>query len=111
MNQSLKIKQVPILLIFLSSLIFPQTREYVEETHDNGMPKIITIFKQSGNTIIISKRTYWYKNGQKQKEGTYKNGLWNGKWTYWNKEGIRYAEGQFKNGKLHGIYNLSLIHI
>jgi len=104
-NQSLKIKQVPVLLIFLSPLIFSQTREYVEETHDNGMPKIITIFKQPGNTIIITKRTYWYKNGQKQKEGTYRNGLWNGKWTYWNKEGIRYAEGQFRNGKLHGIYN------
>ena len=67
MNQSLKIKQVLVLLIFLSSLIFSQTREYVEDTHDNGMPKIITNFKQSGNTIIITKRTYWYNNGQKQK--------------------------------------------
>ena len=98
-------KQVPVLLIFLSGLIFPQTREFVEETYDDGMPKIITTLKQSGNTIIITKRAYWYNNGQKQKEGTYKNGLWNGKWTYWNKEGIRYAEGQFRNGKLHGIYN------
>ena len=105
MNQSSKIKQVPVLLIFLSSLIISQTREYVEETHANGIPKIITIFKQSGNTIIITKRAYWYNNGQKQKEGTYRNGLWNGKWTYWNKEGIRYAEGQFSNGKLHGVYN------
>ena len=105
MNQSLKMTQVPVLLIFLSTLIFPQTREFVEKTHDNGMPKIITIVKESNNKIIITKRTYWYKNGQKQKEGTYKNGLWNGKWTYWNKQGLRYAEGQFRNGKLHGIYN------
>ena len=105
MNKSLKLKLVPFLLIFLSALVFPQTREFVEETYDDGMPKIITIFKQSGNSIIITKRTYWYSNGQKQKEGTYKNGLWNGKWTYWNKQGIRYAEGQFKDGKLHGIYN------
>ena len=54
-------------------------------------------------TFVFEKANTFKK--PKQKEGTYQNGLWNGKWTYWNKKGIRYAEGQFKDGKLHGTYN------
>ncbi|GIS71535.1 MAG: hypothetical protein CM1200mP10_11120 [Candidatus Neomarinimicrobiota bacterium] len=68
MNKSLKLKQVPFLLIFFSALIFPQTREFVEETYDDGSQKIITIFKQSGNSIFITKRTYWYSNGKNKKK-------------------------------------------
>jgi len=73
-NKSLKLKLVPFLLIFLSAFIFSQTREFVEETYDDGMPKIITIFKQSGNSIIITKRTYWYSNGQNKKKAPIKMG-------------------------------------
>ena len=93
----MKTKQIIILVVFLFGLLFSQSREYVESVHENGMPKIVTVVKESKNRIIVMKRTYWYENGQKQKEGTYQNGLWNGKWTYWNKKGVRYAEGQFKD--------------
>ena len=105
MSKQLKIKHIVFINIFLTGFLFSQTREYVESVHENGMPKIVTVVKESKNKIIVMKRTYWYENGQKQKEGTYQNGLWNGKWTYWNKKGVRYAEGQFKDGKLHGTYN------
>ena len=73
----MKTKQIIILVVFLFGLLFSQSREYVESVHENGMPKIVTVVKESKNRIIVMKRTYWYENGQKQKEGTYQNGLWN----------------------------------
>ncbi len=79
MSQGLKTKRIIVLNIFLIGFLFSQTRDYVESVHENGMPKIVTVVKESKNRIIVMKRTYWYENGQKQKEGTYQNGLWNGK--------------------------------
>ncbi|MEC9273378.1 MAG: hypothetical protein VX680_01690, partial [Candidatus Neomarinimicrobiota bacterium] len=69
MSKQLKTKQIIVLNIFLIGFLFSQTREYVESVHENGMPKIVTVVKESKNKIIVMKRTYWYANGQKQKEG------------------------------------------
>ena len=41
----------------------------------------------------------WYKNGQKDKEGTYKDGGRIGKWTWWYKNGQKESEITFKDGK------------
>ena len=71
MSQNIKTKQIIILNIFLIGSLFSQTRDYVESVHENGMPKIVTVVKEYKNRIIVLKRTYWYENGQKQKEGTY----------------------------------------
>ena len=99
MSNLLKTKQFIFLIIFIVGALYSQSREYVESIHENGMPKIVTVVKESKNKIIVLKRTYWYENGQKQKEGTYQNGLWNGKWTYWNKKvyGMRKVNSKMEN--------------
>jgi antitoxin component YwqK of YwqJK toxin-antitoxin module len=43
-----------------------------------------------------------FDNGQKQKEGSYKNGKYDGKWTEWRENGQIEAELNYKNGKLDG---------
>ena len=43
-----------------------------------------------------------YDNGQKEKEGNYKNGKLNGKWTWWNKNAQKVRLKNYKNGKLDG---------
>ena len=43
-----------------------------------------------------------YDNGQKGKEGSYKNGKLDGKWIWWNKNGQKVRLKNYKNGKLDG---------
>ena len=43
-----------------------------------------------------------YDNGQKEKEGNYKDGKLDGKWTWWNKNGQKVRQKNYKNGKLDG---------
>ena len=43
-----------------------------------------------------------YDNGQKEKEGNYKDGKLDGKWSWWNKKGQKLRQKNYKNGKLDG---------
>ena len=47
--------------------------------------------------------TGWYENGQKEIEATFKDGKEDGLWTSWYENGQKKGEGIFKDGKL--IYN------
>ena len=51
---------------------------------------------------LNGKWTVWYNNGQKWYEGNYKDGKLNGKWTWWNKNGQTVRQKNYKNGKLDG---------
>ena len=41
----------------------------------------------------------WHENGQKQEEGTYKDGKFDGVFTVWDKQGNIIKQGTFKNGE------------
>ena len=43
--------------------------------------------------------TYWYKNGQKSKEGNFEGGDSTGIWIWWDKNGQIKKEKKFKNRK------------
>ena len=43
--------------------------------------------------------TYWYENGEKKSEGTYKNGKKDGLFTWWYVNGKKEYEGTYKNGR------------
>ena len=51
---------------------------------------------------LIGKWTVWYGNGKKWHEGNYKDGKRDGKWTWWNKKGQKVKQKNYKNGKLDG---------
>ena len=53
---------------------------------------------------LDGKVTEWYENGQKQYEETWKNGKEDGKWTDWYENGQKEYEGTYKDGKLDGIW-------
>ena len=44
--------------------------------------------------------TYWYDNGQKKIEGTYKDGKGDGVKTWWDKNGQKENEITFKDGEI-----------
>ena len=49
----------------------------------------------------------WYReNGQKDTEGTYKDGELDGKWTRWHENGQKSSEGTYKDGKEDGLWTL-----
>ena len=43
-----------------------------------------------------------FDNGKKEREGSYKNGKFHGKWTNWFESGQRESELNYNNGKLDG---------
>ena len=48
---------------------------------------------------------WYYENGQKRSEETYKNGKLDGLWTDWYENGQKWQEGTFKDGKQIGRTN------
>jgi len=66
----------------------------VEYFYDNGTIELEGE-RQAGNHIGIW--TWWYENGQKQREGQcLDQGSCIGKWTYWHENGQKEKEGNFK---------------
>ena len=66
-----------------------------------------------GDTLIIppnSRKPYTgkafslYKDGTKEEEGKYRNGLKDGKWTSWFENGQRRYEGTYKDGIKVGLW-------
>ena len=57
MSNLLKTKQFIFLIIFIVGALYSQSREYVESIHENGMPKIVTVVKESKNRIIVMNKT------------------------------------------------------
>jgi|ETNmetMinimDraft_33_1059910.scaffolds.fasta_scaffold48395_2 antitoxin component YwqK of YwqJK toxin-antitoxin module len=54
-----------------------------------------------GSDKPYSGEAVWYHdNGQKRGDGTYKDGLRDGKWTTWYKNGQKKKEETYKDGKL-----------
>ena len=54
--------------------------------YDNGTPKVIHIFQEFGNNIILKEKRYYYQNGGIKAIG-YISGLKAGKWEYFNEFG------------------------
>ena len=74
----------------------------VTETYNDGDVSKISYHKITGNKIELVKEINWHENGQKLKEGTYKDGKEDGLWTEWYKNGQKGYEGIFKDGEFDG---------
>lgn len=90
-------------LIFISISIFLAscTTKVVEETvesYPDSTPKVVKYFKESGSDKTLVKECLYYPNHKKYMEGEYKNGKRHGKWTSWFDNGNIWSEGSFKDG-------------
>jgi len=45
---------------------------------------------------------WYYDNGQKREEGTFKDGEKDGVWTEWHENGQKESEGTYKDGEIQG---------
>ena len=67
--------------------------------NDDGSKSFET-YKESKGKLELVKKVSWYSNGQKESEGTFKDGLKDRKWTYWDENGQKRYEETWKGGKL-----------
>ena len=66
-------------------------RDEVWYTKDNDKP-------YSGKVFSL------YEGGEKDEEGTFKDGKQDGKWTNWHENGQKKEEGIYKDGVQHGLF-------
>ena len=57
------------------------------------------VFLPNDTNAYTGKYLCKYDNGQKEKEGRYKDGKLNGKWTVWHNNGQKSYEANYKDGK------------
>lgn len=82
-----------VFILACSSLPF----EVVEETHENGSPKVVRYYKNESKEIIL-KEIQYHADSSKYMEGNYKNGERDGVWTAWYRNGNVWSTGKYKNG-------------
>ena len=68
---------------------------------NDGKVKYKKVFK---NKKSIIQYTWWYQNGNKEGEVSYKNGIREGTWTWWNKKGHKLWEKHYKDGNKNGTW-------
>ena len=70
-----------------------------EEFFDNGNMKFeIPIQEGKKNGIIF----YYYEDGTKMEQRSYKNNIMHGTWITWNNKGVKTGEANYQNGIKHG---------
>ena len=83
-------------IVFLPNETDPYTGKYLCK-YDNGQKEKEGSYKDGK---LDGKWTGWYDNGQKGYDVTYKDGKLDGLWTGWYSDGRRMMEGTWKEGKL-----------
>ena len=86
-------------IVFFPNETDPYTGKYLCK-YNNGQKEREGRYKDGR---LIGQWTFWYENGQTKNEINYKNGKLDGKWTLWNKNGQKVKQKNYKNGKLDGI--------
>jgi len=96
---------LPLLLIVGCSNVEGQQQLIpdIKGKYENGNIKSITYHKKTRNGIEKIKEEIYHENGQKEGEGTFKDGKREGKWSGWYENGQKEGEGTFKDGKLEGL--------
>jgi len=94
--------QIIISLLFLSIGLSQRLSEVIE-TYENGNVKSITYHKKTRDGIQKVKEEGYFEKGQKEFEGSYKDGKKDGLWTVWYENGQKKEEITFKNGKRDGL--------
>ena len=116
-------KQILIVLQFISPILFGQNLKLVAGFYDNRMPRSIYTYKDFENKLELrssaeyyknglksyevnyrgglrSKKVWWYDNGNKKKMITFNDGKLDGRWVTWNYDGIKEREKLYRDGSL-----------
>ena len=82
---------------------FLHERYEIEQPDDWWLARPVT-YRKSGEPVRHGKLTAWYKNGQKQSEGHFRNNHRTGKFTWWHENTQIAVEGSYENNKPSGTW-------
>ncbi len=102
---SIKSKTVLVTLVVCVVTWFMSGCDYFEKTicvDADGQVRGGVVYLPNQEEPFTGKNVCVYKNGQKAKEGNYKDGKKDGKWTNWHENGQKRSEGNYKDGKHDG---------
>ena len=85
-------------IVFLPNDTYPYSGKYLCK-YNNGQKEKEGKYKDGR---LIGKWTVWYGNGKKWHEGNYKDGKRDGQWIWWNQNGQKVRQKNYKDGKLDG---------
>ena len=66
--------------------------------------KVCLMYTSDSDKPYSGEAVWYYSNGQKEKEVTYKDGKWDGKWTGWYENGQKRVEETYKDGNADGAW-------
>ena len=93
-------KTTLFILIGLISTQDPELRKEIVKTYSDGSPKVILYFSEEEQSYV--REEVFYKNGQMDYYGNYKNKLEHGEWKYfWQNGNPKFVE-YYVNGLEHG---------
>ena len=90
----------------LEDFYYQKVREEIRERHSNGLKSYVEFSIGEGSSEEIIKIESYYEHGQKEGEGTYKDGKKDGLWisTKWYEHGQKREEGTFKDRIKEGLH-------
>ena len=93
-------------IIIISAILFigcsPKIEKIIEEAYPDGSPKLVKLYKITGDSKTMLKEISYYSNGKERYEGAYKEGKRHGNWIYYYENGNKWSEGSFDNGLRDG---------
>ena len=89
------------ILLLAGCMISCNNKPVVEQKTSEEKQKVEKYYNADHTEVI--KEIKYYKNGQKEVEGGYKNKQRDGLWTYWFENGKKWSEGTFNEGVEEGL--------
>jgi antitoxin component YwqK of YwqJK toxin-antitoxin module len=100
--QTITLKQIIVLLVMII-VSYGCGRSQKEITTLQLQERNGLFYKENSETPYTGLLVEYYPNGQKEKEGTYKDGKPEGPATSWYESGQKQMEGTYKDGKRDGL--------
>ena len=82
-----------------TSKIYSSDTSRTLETYNNGNISSISYHKDTENGLELIKQEVFHFTGGKSMTGTFENGLREGIWTFYYENGIKRLEGTYRSGK------------
>ncbi len=99
-----KMKSFLVLLLSLCCILAcsKKIEKVIEETYQNGDPKLVKYYKIDGEIRKVVKEIAYYPNNQVRYKGEFADGKRHGKWIYYYESGNKWSEGYYNAGERDG---------
>lgn len=94
----MKLKVLPLFLILAVTACKPAVIEVVEESWEDGSPRLMKYFNKQIDSLSLLREVAYYPNGITRIDGSFLEGQRHGYWVYYYDNGNKWSEGHYLNG-------------